>query len=163
MSALRGAIEEAKSVTNKPTIIKVSAHILSSTYHHTPFTYPIIHHTPYTIYHTPYTIHHTPYIIQVRTIIGFGSSKANTHGVHGAPLGAKDLKEVKAKFGFNPDAVCVCVCLYLDFELCIYLCTVCNMYVLITSLTPCMPYKYRHSKSRPMSNPTTAPRSSPQK
>lgn len=40
--------------------------------------------------------------LQVKTVIGFGSKKEGTEGVHGAPLGAEDVKHVKAKFGFNP-------------------------------------------------------------
>jgi transketolase len=46
-----------------------------------------------------------PSLIKIKTIIGFGSSKANTHGVHGAPLGAKDLAGTKEKFGFDPTKV----------------------------------------------------------
>lgn len=46
-----------------------------------------------------------PLLLQVRTVIGFGSGKAGSHGVHGAPLGAADLKSVKTKFGFNPEEV----------------------------------------------------------
>lgn len=38
-------------------------------------------------------------------MIGHGSSKQGSHGVHGAPLGAADLKSVKAKFGFDPEQV----------------------------------------------------------
>eukprot|EP00924_Labyrinthula_sp_SR-Ha-C_P016961 snap_masked-scaffold_6-processed-gene-20.18-mRNA-1 protein AED:0.06 eAED:0.06 QI:0/-1/0/1/-1/1/1/0/685 len=44
-----------------------------------------------------------PTLIQVTTEIGFGSSKAGTHGVHGAPLGAEDLANVKKLFGFDPE------------------------------------------------------------
>jgi transketolase len=44
-----------------------------------------------------------PTIIKVATTIGFGSSKAGTSGVHGAPLGADDLGAVKSAFGFNPE------------------------------------------------------------
>lgn len=43
-----------------------------------------------------------PTLIKIRTVIGFGSGKAGTHGVHGAPLGKADLAHVKEKFGFNP-------------------------------------------------------------
>merc|ERR1719498_1719087 len=42
-----------------------------------------------------------PTMIKVKTTIGFGSAKQGTHGVHGAPLGADDIKSVKAKFGFD--------------------------------------------------------------
>lgn len=44
-----------------------------------------------------------PSIIKIRTVIGEGSSKAGSHGVHGAPLGAADLKSVKSKFGLDPE------------------------------------------------------------
>lgn len=40
--------------------------------------------------------------LQVKTIIGLGSKKQGTHGVHGSPLGPEDLKHVKAHYGFNP-------------------------------------------------------------
>lgn len=45
-----------------------------------------------------------PVLISVRTSIGYGSSRAGTHKAHGEPLGAKILGEVKAKFGFDPEA-----------------------------------------------------------
>jgi transketolase len=45
-----------------------------------------------------------PTLIKIQTIIGHGSAKQGTHGVHGAPLGADDLKFVKTKFGFDPNA-----------------------------------------------------------
>eukprot|EP01039_Chlorochromonas_danica_P003139 gene3140-3438_t len=61
IGALTAAIEEAKAVTDRPSLLKI------------------------------------------RTVIGFGSSKAGSHGVHGAPLGKTDLAHVKEKFGFNPD------------------------------------------------------------
>lgn len=35
----------------------------------------------------------------------FYSTKEGTEAVHGAPLGAADLAQVKAKFGFNPEEV----------------------------------------------------------
>jgi transketolase len=34
-------------------------------------------------------------------VIGYGSSKAGTHGVHGAPLGKADLAAVKTAFGYD--------------------------------------------------------------
>ncbi len=33
------------------------------------------------------------------------SAKEGTEGVHGAPLGATDLANVKTKYGFNPEEV----------------------------------------------------------
>jgi len=42
-----------------------------------------------------------PTIIKCKTVIGFGSSKEGTHGVHGAPLGEDDIAQVKEKFGFD--------------------------------------------------------------
>lgn len=44
-----------------------------------------------------------PTLISVKTTIGFGSSKAGTHGVHGAPLGNDDLAKTKAALGLDSD------------------------------------------------------------
>ncbi|PTB64181.1 transketolase-like protein [Trichoderma citrinoviride] len=44
-----------------------------------------------------------PSIIKLRTTIGFGSLQEGTHGVHGSPLKADDIKQLKQKFGFNPE------------------------------------------------------------
>jgi transketolase len=44
-----------------------------------------------------------PTIIKLRTTIGFGSTQQGTHGVHGSPLKADDIKQLKEKFGFNPE------------------------------------------------------------
>lgn len=43
-----------------------------------------------------------PSLIKVRTVIGIGSLKQNTHSVHGSPLGAEDLAQFKERNGFNP-------------------------------------------------------------
>jgi transketolase len=46
-----------------------------------------------------------PTIIMVRSIIGYGSpNKANTHGAHGAPLGADEVRLTKAAYGWPEDA-----------------------------------------------------------
>lgn len=45
-----------------------------------------------------------PTLIKIKTVIGHGSAKQGTAGVHGAPLGAADLKNVKEKFGMDGDA-----------------------------------------------------------
>ena len=44
-----------------------------------------------------------PTLIKLKTIIGFGSKKQGTHDVHGSPLKADDIKQLKEKFGFNPE------------------------------------------------------------
>ncbi|KAI0002749.1 transketolase [Xylariaceae sp. FL0662B] len=44
-----------------------------------------------------------PSLIKLKTTIGFGSLQQGTHGVHGSPLKADDIKQVKQKFGFNPE------------------------------------------------------------
>eukprot|EP00611_Tribonema_gayanum_P006304 TRINITY_DN15602_c0_g1_i1.p1 TRINITY_DN15602_c0_g1~~TRINITY_DN15602_c0_g1_i1.p1 ORF type:complete len:727 (-),score=300.30 TRINITY_DN15602_c0_g1_i1:176-2179(-) len=44
-----------------------------------------------------------PSIIKVTTVIGFGSVNQGKEKVHGAPLGADDVRQVKEKFGFDPD------------------------------------------------------------
>jgi transketolase len=44
-----------------------------------------------------------PSVIKLTTTIGFGSLLQGTGGVHGNPLKADDCKQVKEKFGFNPE------------------------------------------------------------
>ncbi|KAM7196499.1 transketolase, partial [Naviculisporaceae sp. PSN 640] len=44
-----------------------------------------------------------PTLIKLKTTIGFGSKLQGTHGVHGAPLKADDIKQLKEAFGFNPE------------------------------------------------------------
>lgn len=44
-----------------------------------------------------------PTLIKLRTTIGFGSLQQGTHSVHGSALKADDIKQIKQKFGFNPD------------------------------------------------------------
>jgi len=44
-----------------------------------------------------------PSLIKLRTTIGFGSKQQGTHGVHGSPLKADDIKQLKEKFGFDTE------------------------------------------------------------
>ena len=44
-----------------------------------------------------------PSVIKVTTIIGYGSLKQGTGGVHGSALKEDDCKQLKTKFGFNPE------------------------------------------------------------
>ena len=44
-----------------------------------------------------------PSMIRLTTTIGFGSKLQGTGGVHGNPLKADDCKQVKEKFGFDPE------------------------------------------------------------
>ena len=44
-----------------------------------------------------------PSLIKIETIIGFGSKNQGEEKVHGAPLGAEDIMNVKQKFGMNPN------------------------------------------------------------
>ena len=44
-----------------------------------------------------------PSLIKIATTIGFGSHKQGKEECHGAPLGTADLKQTKAKLGFNPE------------------------------------------------------------
>ncbi|KAI9755715.1 MAG: Transketolase [Lichina confinis] len=46
---------------------------------------------------------HKPSMIKLTTTIGFGSKLQGTGGVHGNPLKADDCKQVKQKFGFDPE------------------------------------------------------------
>ncbi|KAH9258803.1 hypothetical protein BASA81_002867 [Batrachochytrium salamandrivorans] len=45
-----------------------------------------------------------PSLIKIRTTIGFGSVIQGEEKVHGAPLGAKDISQLKTKFGFDPES-----------------------------------------------------------
>lgn len=44
-----------------------------------------------------------PTFINIRTVIGFGSSKAGTPATHGAALGLDDIVDIKKSFGLNPE------------------------------------------------------------
>ncbi len=44
-----------------------------------------------------------PTLIRITTIIGYGSLQQGTHSVHGSPLKADDVKQLKEHLGFNPD------------------------------------------------------------
>lgn len=44
-----------------------------------------------------------PSVIKLTTIIGYGSLKQGTGGVHGSALKEDDCKQLKTKFGFNPE------------------------------------------------------------
>ena len=44
-----------------------------------------------------------PSLIRLRTIIGYGSLHQGTGGVHGSALKADDIKQLKQKFGFDPE------------------------------------------------------------
>ncbi|KAI8375705.1 transketolase [Choanephora cucurbitarum] len=44
-----------------------------------------------------------PTLIKVKTTIGYGSLNQGEEKVHGAPLSDDDIKQVKEKFGFNPE------------------------------------------------------------
>jgi transketolase len=48
-----------------------------------------------------------PSVIKLTTTIGFGSKLQGTGGVHGNPLKADDAKQVKEKFGFDPEKMFV--------------------------------------------------------
>ncbi len=44
-----------------------------------------------------------PTCVQIKTIIGYGSTKQDTNPVHGAALGDEDVKHVKRTFGYDQD------------------------------------------------------------
>ena len=45
-----------------------------------------------------------PSFIKIRTTIGFGSKNQGTEKVHGAPLGAEDISNVKRLFGLDSNS-----------------------------------------------------------
>ena len=50
------------------------------------------------------TVKGKPHIINVRTIIGYGSpNKHDSHDVHGSPLGPDEVKLTKKAYGFDPE------------------------------------------------------------
>ncbi|KAK8853030.1 transketolase [Kwoniella newhampshirensis] len=49
------------------------------------------------------TLKGKPVLVNIRTIIGFGSANQNSGPVHGAALGADDVEHVKKQLGFKPD------------------------------------------------------------
>jgi transketolase len=52
---------------------------------------------------TAKTVKNKPHIINVRTIIGYGSpNKKDTHEVHGSALGADEVKLTKLAYGWDP-------------------------------------------------------------
>lgn len=44
-----------------------------------------------------------PVLVKVRTTIGYGSANQGTEKVHGSPLGEAEVKNVKKKFGLDPE------------------------------------------------------------
>ncbi|KAI8143570.1 transketolase [Fennellomyces sp. T-0311] len=44
-----------------------------------------------------------PSLIEIKTTIGYGSLIQNTSKAHGSPLSPDDIKQLKEKFGFNPE------------------------------------------------------------
>lgn len=49
------------------------------------------------------SVKNKPTLIKLQTTIGFGSKQQGTHSVHGSALKADDIKQLKEKFGFNPE------------------------------------------------------------
>ena len=99
LDALMAATEAAKAVTDKPSMIKVRCGLIGwgvecDSRRGGGSTCVLIPTPPQPPLHPK----------QVKTVIGYGSKKQGTHGVHGAPLGGEDLKHVKALFGFDPEA-----------------------------------------------------------
>lgn len=44
-----------------------------------------------------------PSLIEIKTTIGWGSQNEGTEKVHGAPLSADDIKQLKVKLGLDPN------------------------------------------------------------
>jgi len=60
-------------------------------------------HAIYQAIETAKTIKDKPVFIQIRTTIGYGSSKQGSEKVHGSPLGEADILAIKKQLGFNPE------------------------------------------------------------
>ena len=98
LNAVRKAIEKAKAETSRPSLIKV---IITYCIFHGVFKY----------------LTFFPLCTQIRTVIGHGSGKQGTEKVHGAPLGAADLKLVKETFSFDPNEVLM---IFMDDLICLH-------------------------------------------
>ncbi|MFK8242593.1 MULTISPECIES: transketolase [unclassified Facklamia] len=57
-----------------------------------------------------------PTLIEIKTVIGYGSPKQGTSAVHGAPLGATDWETTKANYGWNHPAFTVPAEAQADFD-----------------------------------------------
>ncbi|QTU83080.1 transketolase [Carnobacteriaceae bacterium zg-C25] len=57
-----------------------------------------------------------PSLIEVKTIIGFGSPKQGTNAVHGAPLGAENTQPTREALGWEYDPFVVPEEVYADFD-----------------------------------------------
>ncbi len=57
-----------------------------------------------------------PVIIEIKTTIGLGSSKANTSAAHGAPLGREDSKNALLSLGYNASEFSVGQDVYTHFK-----------------------------------------------
>lgn len=57
-----------------------------------------------------------PSLIEVKTVIGYGSSKQGTSGVHGSPLGSEETTKLRQFFSFEHDEFCVANEVYEDYK-----------------------------------------------
>lgn len=48
-----------------------------------------------------------PTFVHIRTVIGYGSHRANTGAAHGQALGVEEVEFVKGVFGLDPKAKCL--------------------------------------------------------
>jgi transketolase len=59
---------------------------------------------------------HGPTLIEVKTVIGYGSTNQGTNKVHGAPIGAEDFKRAKEIYEWNEDDFSIPEDIYKTFE-----------------------------------------------
>jgi transketolase len=95
LEGIKRAIEEAKKVTDKPSIIKVRTTIGTR-----PF--PPRRASGVTLVCGAASLNSRARWAWLGRRTGFGSKKEGTEGVHGSPLGEEDLANVKTKLGLDP-------------------------------------------------------------
>ncbi|MGL4617000.1 MAG: transketolase [Mycoplasmoidaceae bacterium] len=57
-----------------------------------------------------------PTVIEIKTKIGFGSTKENSNAAHGSPLSEKEIKDLRIKLNYNNEAFEVPRAAFEDFE-----------------------------------------------
>lgn len=109
IASVRAAIQAAKEEIAKPSLIKVFFHLISF-----PYSFPFLTQFPALCALIRFAqqsdsagqyMHFLFGDVDVLKRCPNRSRREGTHHVHGAPLGAVDIQQLKEKFQFNPEEV----------------------------------------------------------